>query len=319
MERVTTVAAVRRAVATARAQGRGIGLVPTLGALHEGHLANVRNVSEAIGPEGFVVVSVFVNPLQFGPGEDFEGYPRDLERDAEILASLGSSAPDLLYAPTTAEMYPGWSPGFQGPLTATTVHVSSLTDRLCGAVRPGHFDGVATVVTKLLTQVAPDVAAFGRKDFQQLQVIRRLVADLDLPVRILGTPTVREADGLAMSSRNAYLSREDRAAAGCVPRALADAVIAARKASSTGERPDPDVLRGVAMATIAAEPRARVDYVDVVDPATLQPPDRATSHGGEARQLLVAVAVHIGPARLIDNVVVGDEADEERLLDATAG
>lgn len=328
MERATTVSELRRAVAAARGQGLTIGLVPTLGALHEGHLANVRTVVDDVGDDGFLVVSVFVNPLQFGPGEDCEAYPRDLDGDAEILESLGPSTPDLLYAPTVAEMYPGW-PGDAGDdFTATSVHVESLTERLCGASRPGHFDGVATVVTKLLDQVRPDVAAFGRKDFQQLQVVRRLVTDLDLDLRILATPTVREAGGLAMSSRNAYLSEEERTAARCVPRALSDAVRAAMKARAAGERPDPNVLRDVALATISAEPRARIDYVDVVDPVTLQPPDQSPDQppdqsghddGGEARQLLVAVAVQVGPSRLIDNVVVGDEDDEQRLLDATTG
>jgi pantoate--beta-alanine ligase len=269
------------------------------------------------------VVSIFVNPTQFGPGEDLASYPRDLEGDEAALADLGDDAPDLVFAPSVEEMYPHER--------VTTVKVEGLTDVLCGASRPGHFDGVGTVVTKLLNIVEPDVAAFGRKDFQQLTIIRALVRDLDLPVEILPTPTVREPDGLALSSRNAYLDDDERGAALALSQALADAVEAARAARADGRAPDPQVLAEAARATLAAQPLVRPDYLEVRDPDTLAPPDPAT--GGEADggrdpargggdgttgpRLLVAVAAHVGPARLIDNVVVGDLDDEDRLLAAT--
>lgn len=329
MRTVTTVEGLRRRVAVARAQGRRIGLVPTMGALHEGHLALVRAAAADGRGHGtsFVATSIFVNPTQFGPGEDYDAYPQDLDSDLEALDALGRDAPDLVYAPSVQEMYPGWRRGDE-PFTLTTVSVARLTRRLCGASRPGHFDGVCTVVVKLLHQAAPDVAFFGRKDFQQLQVIRRMVADLDEPVQVVGVPTVREDDGVAMSSRNDYLDEEDRRAATCLSRGLVAAVRTARRLRSSGEQPTPAVLRDAALARIRDEPRARVDYVDVVDPETLEPPDdtgddtgRDTGDdtgedAGPPRRLLVAVAAHVGQARLIDNVVVGEETDEQRLLDA---
>jgi pantoate--beta-alanine ligase len=311
VKRVTTIAGVRAAVSEARRAGRTIVLVPTMGGLHEGHLAHVRTAAER-GDDPFVVVSVFVNPAQFAPGEDFESYPRDLEGDEDKLRALGASAPHLVFAPDTAEMYPQ-STSEGGLATRTTVHVSGLTAGLCGVSRPGHFEGVCTAVAKLFNQVAPDAATFGRKDFQQLQVVRAMVADLDVAVEIVAIPTVREADGVAMSSRNSYLCPADRAAARALSRALARAVLAAREARASGGYPTRSLLLDVALATIGAEPRARVDYVEVVDPETLEPPDPA---GGQAPELLVAIAAHVGPARLIDNVVIGDPADEERLLGA---
>ncbi|MBW3561329.1 MAG: pantoate--beta-alanine ligase [Actinobacteria bacterium] len=320
MQRVTTVAELRDAVRGARGGGARVGFVPTLGALHDGHLANVREMATR---SQLRVVSIFVNPLQFGPGEDFAAYPRDLDGDDAALSQLGDDAPDLVYAPEVREVYPGFEPGV-GTGIATTVSVARLNETLCGASRPGHFDGVATVVAKLLNQVQPDVACFGRKDFQQLQVIRRMVADLDLPVEIVGVPTVREPDGLAMSSRNTYLDDEERRAARCLSQGLRSAVLAAREARGADGPVTAGLLRDAALGTIQAEPRARVDYIEAVDPDTLAPPDPGAAEtggadGGEVRELLVALAVHVGPARLIDNVVVGDIEDEQRLLDATDG
>ncbi|MDP8960100.1 MAG: pantoate--beta-alanine ligase [Actinomycetota bacterium] len=343
MIRVETVGELRTTVAGARAEGKRVALVPTMGALHGGHLALVRRAHEHVASDGpgFVVVSIFVNPMQFAPHEDYETYPRDLSGDEAALSGLGATAPDLVYTPSVSEMYP------QPALT--TVSVAELSRRLEGTARPGHFDGVCVVVSKLLNQVRPDAAFFGRKDYQQLQIIRRMVADLDLPAEIIDVPTVRETDGLAMSSRNVYLTGEDRRAARCLSRALAAAVCAARTARAAEQAPEPDVLRRAALATIRIEPRARVDYVEVADPDTLAPPDEgrgevssgpggargsaapqrepsasppAPQRGPEpARErclLLVAVAVRIGQTRLIDNVVVGDLEDERLLLEATS-
>jgi pantoate--beta-alanine ligase len=320
MERVTTIADLRARVAAARADGQRIGLVPTMGALHAGHLSLVTH---ARGLADVVVVSIFVNPTQFGPGEDLAAYPRDLEGDEARLASLGSDAPDLVFAPDVVEVYPDGPP-------RTTVHVAGLTERLCGRSRPTHFDGVATVVSKLHNLVQPDVAVYGRKDFQQLRVIQQLVADLNQPLEVVGGPTVREPDGLAMSSRNAYLDSEDRKAALALSRGLRSAVEAARRARATGTVIDPGMIEDAARVTLAAEPRARIDYVEVLDAATLAPPD-ATPTGEREQEsaasqtvrpgehLLVAIAAHVGPARLIDNVVIGDTDDEDRLLAATGG
>jgi pantoate--beta-alanine ligase len=316
VERVASKAEARRAAADARTEGKTIALVPTMGALHEGHLSLVR---AACGRADYVVVSVFVNPTQFGPGEDFDAYPRDLEADERRLRALGPAAPDVVYAPEVAEMYPDRAPDSPA-IVATSVSVAGLTERLCGAARPGHFDGVCTVVSKLFNQVRPDVAFFGRKDFQQLQIIRRMARDLDMEVEIVGVPTVRESDGVAMSSRNAYLSDDERRAARALSRGLAAAVRAARRAREDNRTVTPEVLREEAAGRIMDDPHVRIDYVDVVDPETLQPPDhvRSQSRGdGEGEKLLVAVAGHVGAARLIDNVLVGDVADEQRLLDAT--
>ena len=206
MLRLTTIAEVRAHVAAARRSGHRVGLVPTMGALHEGHLALVRL---AAAQADTVVVSVFVNPTQFDRADDLAAYPRDLARDEQALAPLATQAPVAVFAPALAEIYP--RPAL------TTVHVAGLTDRLCGASRPGHFDGVATVVTKLLGIVGPDLAVFGRKDRQQLAVVQRLVADLDLPVEVVAAPTVREPDGLARSSRNRRLDPAQRATARALP------------------------------------------------------------------------------------------------------
>lgn len=305
--RVTTIAEMREVCATERAAGRRIGLVPTMGALHEGHLANVRLAAEVADT---VVVSVFVNPRQFDRADDLSAYPRDLAGDEAQLAALGGASPGIVFAPDATEVYP------RDPVV--TVTVTGLTDRLCGAARPGHFDGVATVVTKLFNMTAPDVAVFGRKDYQQLQVVRRLVADLDLPVEIAAAPTVREADGVALSSRNRRLDEREREAARALPRALLAAVDLARRERDGGRPVDADMLRAATTGTLDGALGVEIDYVEVLDPETLATPDG--SDRGEAgeddapEQLLVAVAAHVGPVRLIDNVVVGDLDDEARLL-----
>lgn len=274
---VRRVADLRNTVAQWRAAGERIALVPTMGALHEGHLSLMRQAGSLCER---TVVSVFVNPTQFGAGEDFETYPRDETGDMAKLAAVGV---DLMYAPLVDEVYPD---GF-----ATTVHVAGLTDGLCGPFRPGHFDGVATVVTKLLTQCQPDVAIFGEKDYQQLSVIRRLTRDLNLPVEIVAGPTVRETDGLAMSSRNAYLTPEQRKAAAQINTTLTG--IAARLAS------DPvsvDAALADGKRAIEAAGFDRIDYLDLCDAETLEPLDILD------RPARLLVAAYIGKTRLIDNI-----------------
>lgn len=276
-----TVAALRAHVSAWREKGETIALVPTMGALHEGHLGLVRLARRQADR---VVASVFVNPRQFGPKEDFAAYPRDQLRDAELLAAEHC---DLMYAPTPEEMYP---PGF-----ATGVTVATVSQGLCGASRPGHFDGVATVVTKLLTQVAPDLAIFGEKDYQQLLVIRRLVRDLDLKVEILGAPTARGRDGLALSSRNAYLSAAERTIAPSLYKTLQDAATALAR----GEAVEAVEARG--RAALEAAGFGPIDYLEVrgtEDLARLGPGPVA----GGAR---VLAAAWLGKTRLIDNVAAG--------------
>jgi pantoate--beta-alanine ligase len=330
VERLTTIAEVRAAVADHRRAGRTVGLVPTMGALHVGHLALVE---EAAARADVVIVSIFVNPAQFDRSDDLAAYPRDLDGDEAQLASLGEAAPAYVFAPEVGEVYPR--------PRVTTVTVAELTDRLCGASRPGHFDGVATVCTKLFSIVQPDLAVFGRKDFQQLQVIRRVVADLDLPVEVVGAPTYREADGVAMSSRNRRLDPDARRHARALARALRTGVAIARAARASGRAVDPVRVHDEVAGTLSSAPGVTVDYVEVLDPETLAPVSSASSAepldaatrgevdgdgpGGDARpndtdtRLLVAVAAHVGPVRLIDNVVVGDPDDEDRLLTATEG
>jgi len=279
MRIVTTIAEVREAVRQARHAGQRIGFVPTMGYLHEGHLTLMR---QARSEAGFVVVSIFVNPTQFGPNEDFARYPRDLERDEALCASVSV---DLLFHPAVEEIYPQ-------PFR-TSVKVAGLTDRLCGASRPGHFDGVATVVSKLFNIVKPDVAYFGQKDAQQVAVIQRMVADLNLDLEIVPVPTVREPDGLAMSSRNTYLSPAERQAALVLSRSLA----MARDLVMAGER-NMSALAAAIRAMIAEEPLAEIDYVEIVDYAALQPVERLE------RRALAALAVRFGKTRLIDNITL---------------
>ena len=268
---------VRRCCDDARRAGRAVALVPTMGGFHEGHRSLMR---AARTDADLVVVSVFVNPTQFGSDEDLDAYPRDLAADAAAATAEGV---DVLFAPSVDAMYPT-SP-------RTTVHVDGLTAGLCGASRPTHFDGVATVVTKLFSIVGPCRAYFGRKDAQQLAVVRRLVADLNLPVTVVGCPLVRDADGLALSSRNTYLTDEQRRAATVLSRALRDAA----DALHAGER-DAAALVAAVAAAIDAEPAVRLDYAELVDAHTIEPAARV-----DGDQVL-AVAAHVGSARLLDNL-----------------
>ncbi len=278
MQVVDTVHAMQRMSDGLRANGKTVGLVPTMGFLHEGHLSLVAQSCE---DNDTTVVSIFINPTQFGPSEDYEQYPRDFERDCSLLQS---HAVDVVFNPGVDEMYPS---GYATYVEATGV----LTEGLCGASRPGHFRGVTTVVTKLLNIVKPHRVYFGRKDAQQLAVIRRMAADLNLDVEIIPMPIVRESDGLAMSSRNRYLSSEERKAALVLHRSLqyAEAQIAA------GER-DATKLRSEIEARIEAEPLARVDYVEIVHQQTLE--TLRSLHG----PVMIALAVFIGRTRLIDNL-----------------
>ena len=262
-----------------RTQGKTIGFVPTMGALHEGHLSLVR---ESRKKSDVTVVSIFVNPAQFGPNEDFKAYPRDLAGDKALLAREGA---DYLFFPKADDTYPE---GY-----GTFVEVQGLQDRLCGKSRPGHFRGVCTVVLKLFNIVRPDQAFFGWKDAQQVLILRKMVEDLNLGVRIVPLPIVREADGLAMSSRNAYLHPDERQAALVLHRSLREA----RALIQKGER-DAAVIIGTMRRIIGGEPLARVDYVEIVAPNDLEPLDKV---GEDA---LIALAVYIGKTRLIDNLRV---------------
>ncbi|MBZ5588532.1 MAG: pantoate--beta-alanine ligase [Acidobacteriia bacterium] len=275
---ITTIAGIRARRAELATTGTRLAFVPTMGALHEGHLALVRRGQELADE---VWASVFVNPTQFAPGEDFERYPRNLEGDRVLLEQAGVT---LLFAPSTKELYPRPS--------TTVIDLPELTAGLCGVQRPGHFQGVALVVAKLLNIVEPHVAVFGAKDWQQAMVIRRMVEDLCLPVRVEVHPTQREDDGLARSSRNAYLARDERRAASVLHRALEGAVAAIR----AGERRGPALEAEVA-AEVSGEPMTRLQYVAAVDPDTLAPLAALKD-----RVLLVA-AVHVGATRLIDNVL----------------
>jgi len=269
----------------ARRDGERVSLVPTMGALHEGHLALV---DEARSRGELVVVSIFVNPTQFAPGEDFERYPRDVDADVAKLAERGAS---LVFTPEIDGMYPDGH--------ATRVRVSGLTEGLCGAHRPGHFDGVTTIVAKLFNVIGPCTAIFGRKDYQQLRVIERMTRDLDLPVTVIGLPTVREPDGMALSSRNAYLSAEERGRA----LALARGLTRAHRLWREGERTVGALREAVAIPV--GETFDDVDYVTAADPRTLEPLEDETEHGGES--LLIAAAAKIGATRLIDNTVLGED------------
>jgi len=281
VEKVTTATEVRSCVASARSEGKAIGLVPTMGALHAGHLALVRRAREECG---YVIVSIFVNPTQFAPGTDYEKYPRDLDGDAEKAATAGAG---LVFAPSVEEMYP--------PGDSTFVEVTGqLVECLCGPHRPGHFRGVTTVCARLFNIVQADRVYFGEKDYQQLLVIRQMSRDLKFPVEIVSVPTVRESDGLAMSSRNAYLSPDERQAATVLFRAL----LGARTLFEQGER-DVETLLAAAREVLASEPRAKLQYLELRDAETLEDITRVE------RDAVLAVAAFMGQARLIDNIVLG--------------
>lgn len=278
MNTVKTVKELRAAVARARSEGKRIGFVPTMGNLHSGHAALVTKAAQRVD---FVVASIFVNPLQFGPAEDLDKYPRTLAADQEKLVQAGCH---LLFAPTVEEMYP------DGMGVQTRVSVPHLSEGLCGASRPGHFEGVATVVSKLFNMVQPDLAVFGQKDYQQLAVIRALVRDLNMPIQIIGEPTVRAEDGLALSSRNGYLTAEQRTAAPALYRAMQQAA----KAIEAGER-DYERLLGEAREQITAA-GFKTDYFEIRQGINLRP---ATA---EDRDVVIIAAAYIGSTRLIDNL-----------------
>ncbi len=278
----TTIAQTRDEVRRARMAGRTIGLVPTMGSLHEGHAELIRACCREADE---VVVSVFVNPTQFGPTEDYQAYPRDLDADRRLCREAGAS---WIFAPTVEEMYP------TGPI-ATFVEVPGITDTLEGPRRPGHFRGVATVVMKLFQIVQPDLAHFGQKDYQQLRVIQRMVADLNLPVAIRPVPTVRDHDGLALSSRNRYLDAEQRQAALVLSRALNRAVEAVRRGERSADR-----VRQILRTTIESSALVQLDYAEVADAETLERLDEI--HPG--RRAVALLAARVGKARLIDNTVL---------------
>ena len=282
MRIIDSIFEMQQTALAAHRVGKRIAFVPTMGYLHEGHASLMR---EGRRQGDLLVASIFVNPTQFGVGEDFESYPRDLTRDTALAAAAGV---DVIFAPTAGEMYPA---GYQ-----TWVDVERITLPLCGARRAGHFRGVTTVVTKLFNAVQPDVALFGKKDFQQLAVIRRMTSDLNLPVEIVGMPIVREADGLAMSSRNAYLSSDERQSALCLSRAINRA----RELYRQGTMAVAELRTGV-LALIGTEPLAVIDYAEFRDGGTLE---EATTARDDT---LLALAVIIGKTRLIDNCLLGEE------------
>lgn len=279
MKICTRIEQIRFASGKARREGNRVGLVPTMGALHEGHLSLVRAAKSQCD---VVAVSIFVNPTQFGPNEDFAKYPRTFERDCHLLEN---ESVDLVFAPSAEEMYPAGA--------VTYVTVESLSDRLCGRSRPGHFRGVTTVVSKLFHIVEPDVAFFGQKDAAQVAIIQRMVRDLNIPVEIVVCPIVREPDGLAMSSRNAYLAPEQRKAALALSRALGHV----QRVFDGGERNAARLIEA-GKQVIAEEPSVRLDYLEIVDPESLKAMDLVSTTS------LVALAAFVGTTRLIDNVVL---------------
>ena len=276
MKTVNTIKEVRETVKEWKKQGLSIGFVPTMGYLHEGHMSLIERAAKE---NDKVVVSVFVNPTQFGPNEDLDNYPRSLERDTEICENSGA---DLVFFPEASEMY------FEDK--STSVSVSGLTTLLCGAKRPGHFDGVCLVVSKFFNIVTPDRAYFGEKDAQQLAVIKRFVRDLNFDIEIVGCPIVRECDGLAKSSRNTYLSKEERKAA----LILSQSLNKAKEALSNGET-SANKIKEIIINSLSTEPLAKMDYVEVVDSLSLSPLENINA------PILVAIAVYIGKTRLIDN------------------
>lgn len=281
MKILRTVKEIQAYTKAVKAEGKMIGLVPTMGALHAGHLSLVRAARETTD---IVIVSVFVNPTQFGPGEDYEAYPRDFAADGDKLAAAGA---DAVFHPAPAEMYP------EGYATYVNVE-GALTEKLCGARRPGHFRGVATVVTKLLHLSRADKAFFGQKDAQQVVVVRRVVADLNLSTEVVMVPIVREGDGLALSSRNRYLSAKERGAALVLSRSLRKA-----EAAFAGGEKDAAALKALVTATLMKEPLAVIDYVELYSFPALRPVERLE------KPALLAIAVKIGQTRLIDNVILG--------------
>ncbi|MCS7254761.1 MAG: pantoate--beta-alanine ligase [Armatimonadota bacterium] len=279
MKVVTSVSEMQSCAMRLRMENKVIGFVPTMGYFHEGHLSLMRRARSECD---VVIVSIFVNPIQFSPGEDYERYPRDVERDLKMAEDVGV---DIIFHPSVEEMYPE---GY-----ATYVHVERLTEGLCGAHRPGHFLGVTTVVAKLFNIVMPHKAYFGEKDYQQLMVIKRMVKDLNFPVEIVSCPTVREKDGLAMSSRNVYLQPEERQAALSLSRGL----MAAKEMFERGER-DANALKRLVEECMRSSKLVRPQYIEVVDAETLEPVERIE------RDAVIAVAAFVGKARLIDNVIL---------------
>ncbi|MGG1659688.1 pantoate--beta-alanine ligase [Brevibacillus sp. NRS-1366] len=279
MQQIATIAKMRTHINEARRQGKRIGIVPTMGFLHEGHLSLVKAAREKCD---LIVMSIFVNPLQFGPNEDFERYPRNIERDREMAASAGV---DLLFTPEVSEMYPK-------PIL-TNISVANVTAPLCGASRPGHFDGVATVVTKLFQIVQPDYAFFGQKDAQQVAVITQMVHDLSMPVQIVPCPIIREADGLAMSSRNVYLSQEERTQALVLSQSLKLAETWLDEGIALVEIKDRLIQK------ITEMPLASIDYVEILRFPNLEPVEQEVA--GQA--IIIALAVKFGKTRLIDNLI----------------
>ena len=286
MEVIETIVAMQKECEELRLSGKTIALVPTMGFFHEGHQELMR-VGRRLAD--ILAISIFVNPIQFGPSEDFQAYPRDMEGD---LASARDVGVDLVFAPSVEEMYPD---GYQ-----TNIAVERVTKHLCGLSRPGHFDGVTTVVAKLFHIAKPHLAIFGEKDYQQLTVVKRMVKDLDMDIRIIGVPTVREPDGLAMSSRNKYLNPDERESALCLKKSLD----LAREMFSQGKK-DAQEMREAVEKLILSHPFTDIDYVNVCDPMTLEDVDRIE---GEA---IVALAVKVGKARLIDNCLITPMEDEK--------
>lgn len=284
MKLITDVAAMQAESRDARCSGRKLALVPTMGSLHDGHLELVRRARHEAD---HVTVSIFVNPTQFAPGEDYDRYPRDLEGDMARLQEVGGA--DVVYAPAPLALYEDGASGL------TWVTVDKLTDHLCGPHREGHFTGVTTIVSKLFNACRPDIAVFGLKDAQQFFVLRRMTRDLDFGIRLVGVETVRESDGLAMSSRNRYLKGEARKQAVV----LSQSVFAARDAILSGEH-SADEVRAVMQARLAEAPLATVEYAQLVDGDILQPVERFRA----GQTVVAAVAVHLGGARLIDNAIV---------------
>ncbi|USG63476.1 pantoate--beta-alanine ligase [Brevibacillus ruminantium] len=279
LQQVETIGELRRELKAARIQGKRIGFVPTMGYLHEGHLSLVEQAKQTCD---LIVMSIFVNPLQFGPNEDFERYPRDLERDSRMAATAGV---DLLFTPSVEEMYP--------TAVKTNITVSGVSEPLCGRSRPGHFDGVATVVMKLFQIVQPDFAFFGQKDAQQVAVIEQMVRDLSVPVEIIPCPIVRESDGLAMSSRNVYLAPEERKQATVLHRSLR------RAKELLGDGKLPAEIRAEMVQMIQQEPLADIDYIEILTYPDLTPLDSVSS----GQKLVIALAVRFGRTRLIDNLI----------------